>query len=99
MVYDALSWKNHTDYKTVKLNSAHFAIRTVKSLLSKDALKVLYSSYIHSIVSYGVIFSGNSSDSIKILRMQNKTIRINVNLRNGIYVGIYFNLLALEFYI
>ena len=99
MVDDALSWKNHTDYITAKLNSACFAIRTVKSLLSKDVLKVLYSSYIHSIVSYGVIFSGNSSDSIKILRMQNEKIQINANLRNGIHVGIYFNLLAPEFYI
>jgi hypothetical protein len=88
---DALSWKNHTDYITAKLNSACFAIRTVKSLLSKDALKMLCSSYIHSIASYGVIFSGNSPDSIKTFRIQNKTIWIVANLRNRIHVGIYFN--------
>jgi len=52
---------------------------------------MLYSSYIHSIVSYGVIFSGNSSHSIKIFRIQNKIIRINVHLRNRIHVGIYSN--------
>jgi len=28
----ALSWKNHTDYKTAKLNSARFAIRNVNLL-------------------------------------------------------------------
>jgi transposase-like protein len=52
---------------------------------------MLYSSYIHSIISYGVIFSAISSDSIKIFRIQNKIIRINANLRNRIHVRIYFN--------
>ena len=56
IVDDALSWKNHTAYIRAKLNSACVAIRNVKSLLSKDALKMLYSSYIHSVVSCGVIF-------------------------------------------
>jgi len=43
---------------------------------------MLYFSYIHSIISYGVLFWVNSFDSIKILRIQKKIIRIIANLRN-----------------
>lgn len=38
---DALSWKNHIDYIIAKLNSACLALRTVKSLLSQDALSLI----------------------------------------------------------
>ena len=47
--------KSHRLY-TAKLNSACFVIRTVKSLLSKDSLKMLQFSYIHSVMTYSVIF-------------------------------------------
>jgi hypothetical protein len=33
IIDDALCWENHTDYITAKLNSACFAVRSVKSLL------------------------------------------------------------------
>jgi hypothetical protein len=71
-----VSWKNHINYVIAKLNSACFAIRTVKSLLLKDALKMLYFSYIHSVISYGIIFWSNSPYSIKIFKIQKKIIRI-----------------------
>jgi hypothetical protein len=49
---DALMWKHHIDYITGKLNAASFAIKTVKFLLSREALKILYFSYIHSIMTW-----------------------------------------------
>jgi len=42
---------------------------------------MLYFSYTHSIISFGVLFWVNSSDSIKVLRIQKKIIRIITNLR------------------
>jgi hypothetical protein len=44
--------------------------------------KMLYFSDIHFVISYCVLFWVNSSDSTKILRIQNKIIRITANLRN-----------------
>jgi hypothetical protein len=79
IIDDALSWKNHIDYITAKLNSASFAIRTVKHV--KRCLKKCYTFLIY-ILSYGVLFCVNSSDSTKILTIQNKIIRIIANLRN-----------------
>jgi hypothetical protein len=41
-----LTWNHHIDYIAGKPNAACFAIKTVKSLLSREALKILYISYI-----------------------------------------------------
>jgi len=51
MVDDNLTWKKHIDQFISKLNSACYAIRAVNVTLSKKALRMLYFSYIHSIIS------------------------------------------------
>jgi len=43
-----------------KLISASFVMRAVKPFLSQDALRLVYYSYFHSIMTYGLIFWGNS---------------------------------------
>jgi len=43
---------------------------------------VIYYSYFHSIMTYGLIFRGNSSDSIKIFRLQKKIIIIMMGCRS-----------------
>jgi hypothetical protein len=45
----------------------------------KGTLKMMYFSYEHSIITYGIIFWGNSPYSIKIFRMQKRIIRIIPN--------------------
>jgi len=67
-----LSWKTHMDTIVPKLSSATFAIRTVKPLLSQDSLKIIYCSYFHSIMTYRIIFCGNSHYSNTIFRLQKK---------------------------
>jgi hypothetical protein len=58
-----LNWKKHIEYIIPKLSSASFAMRTVTPLLKVDTLKLVYFAYFHSIMSCGVIFWGNSTDS------------------------------------
>jgi hypothetical protein len=36
-------------------------MKTVTPLLKVDTLKLVYSAYFHSIMSYGIIFWGNST--------------------------------------
>jgi hypothetical protein len=79
IIDDNLSWKTHIGYLLSKLNSACFAIRTVKSVKSQDALRMIYFSYVHSIITYGIILWGNSPYSKKIFRI--KKIRIITNKR------------------
>jgi hypothetical protein len=51
MLDNTFSWKTHRDTIVPKLSSACFAIRTIKPLL-----KLVYFSYFHSIMTYGLIF-------------------------------------------
>jgi hypothetical protein len=43
---------------------------------------VIYFSYFHSIMSYGIIFWGNSSISNNIFRLQEGVVRIITNIRS-----------------
>src|SRR5215469_11253589 len=50
-----LSWKKHTFELSTKLNKACYVIRAIKSVMSLQALKTVYFSYFHSVMSYGII--------------------------------------------
>jgi hypothetical protein len=79
-----LSWKNHVDKLMDRLSKAYYAIREVKQFIAQ-ALRMTYFSYFHTIMSYGIIFWGNSFNSINIFRLQKKVIRIITNSRNKDY--------------
>ena len=78
---NTLSWRTHIDTIIPKLSSACFALRVVKPFLSQDSLKMVYYSYFHSTVTYGLIFWGNSHYSNIIFRLQKRIIRIIVRIR------------------
>ena len=69
-----LSWKTHIENIKSKLSSACSAMRLVKPYLSINTLKMIYCSYFHSVMNYGLLFWLNSSDSIKIFRLQKKLL-------------------------
>ena len=41
VIDDTLTWDNHIDQLISRLNSAYYAIRAVKAMLSSEALKML----------------------------------------------------------
>jgi len=45
-------------------------MRVVQSFLSFDSLKLIYYSYFHSVLTYGIIFWGNTHYSNAIFKMQ-----------------------------
>ena len=57
-------------------------MRVVQSFLSLDSLKLTYYSYFHSILTYRIIFWGNTPHSSVIFRMQKRIVRIMVGIRN-----------------
>jgi hypothetical protein len=75
---DTLTWDNHTDQLISTLNSARYAIRSVKEMMSMNAQRMLYFSYAHSVIAYG-IFSGTAPNSMKILITQKKKNYKNYN--------------------
>ena len=69
---NSLSWKRYIEAITHKLSASTFAMRVVQPLLSLDSLKLIYYSYFHSILSYGIIFWGNTPYSNVIFKMLKK---------------------------
>ena len=66
----------------VNQSSASYVMRLEKSYVTANILKVIYYSYFHSKMMYGLIFWGNSPDSIKIFRLQKQIIRIMKGCRS-----------------
>jgi len=56
-------------------------MRLVKPSVTINILRMIYYSYFHSVMTYGLLFWGNSPDSIKIFRLQKKIIRIMTGCR------------------
>jgi hypothetical protein len=78
---NTLSWRTHINTIVPKLSSARFAMGAIKTFLSQDSLRMVYYSYFHSIMTYGLIFWGNSHYSNIIFRLQERVIRIIVGIR------------------
>ena len=77
-----LTWKNHIDGILPKLSSACFVMRSVKPYLSQQMLIAIYYSYFHSVMTYGIIFWGQSASSVRIFRLQKRIIRIMMGCRS-----------------
>jgi hypothetical protein len=76
----ALSWKPHIDQLITKLNSACYVIRSLKSIMSLENLRMIYFSNVHSILSYGIIFWGYSSYANTVFKIQKRVRRLMMNV-------------------
>ena len=68
-----LSWNDHIDLIMKKLSKPCYIIRNAKTYMSVSSLKVVYYAFFHLVMSYGIIFWGNSSHSSIIFRIQKKS--------------------------
>jgi len=82
IIDETLSWNQHVDYIATKLNSACYTLRNLKHIVPQSILRTIYYAYIRSILSYGIIFWGRSSNVNKLFILQKKMIRIITN--NGV---------------
>jgi len=60
------SWNQHFDQIATKLCSACYALRNLKHIVPQSTLQTIYYTYIHSILSYGIIFWGRSLNVSKL---------------------------------
>jgi hypothetical protein len=81
---NTLSWNNHIDLLMKKLSKACYIIRNAKTYMSALSLKVIYYAFFHSVMSYGIIFWGNSSHSSIIFRIQKKAMGIKEGCLNRV---------------
>jgi hypothetical protein len=59
-------------------------MRTVVPLMTINTLQLVYIAYFHSVLSYGLIFWGNSTDSSKVFYIQKKIIRIMASVKSRV---------------
>jgi hypothetical protein len=74
--------EKHIEAIIGKLNKACYIIRRTKQYLSNDALKMVYYAFFHSIMSYGLIFWGNTTHSRYIFKLHKRAVRMMVRARN-----------------
>lgn len=79
VIDNTLSWKEHVVELSAKLNKACYAIRAIQPFMTLEVLKSVYFSYVHSVMSYGIIFWGNSHHSNNVFKIQKRIIRIITN--------------------
>jgi hypothetical protein len=56
IIDDTLFWKSHIDWLMSKLSTACIVIRAIKPYIYQEALRMIYFSYVHSVMTYGIIF-------------------------------------------
>jgi hypothetical protein len=71
-----LTWKNHVEQVIPKSSAACYAVRMMYHIMNIDALGMIYFGYFHSVVEYGMIFSGNSASVDKVFKLQKRIVRI-----------------------
>jgi hypothetical protein len=90
IIDETLTWNQHIEQIVTKLCSACYTLRNLKHIVPQSTLRTIYYAYIHSILSYGIIFGGRSSNINKLFILQNKTVRIIINARVREYCREHF---------
>lgn len=92
---DLLNWKTHINYITPKLSNAVYAIYVISNSLGINVGKMVYFSYFHSIMSYGIEFWGQSTLKDNIFILQKKAIRSLMKLDGRVSCRPYFKILGI----
>jgi hypothetical protein len=79
MIHDnTISWKKHIESLKGKLNKACYIIRKAKQYINSHAFKMIYYAFFLSILTYGLIFWDNSTNSSHVFKLQKRVVRIMV---------------------
>ena len=70
-----LQWGAHIAYLSARLSSAAYAIRKVRGLTDVDTARLVYFSYFHSVMSYGILLWGRAADIQSIFVLQKRAVR------------------------
>jgi len=83
----SLSWNAHIDQMMSKLNTACFVIRTIQAIMYPETLRMVYFAYIHSIMSYGIIWEEINHVVIRISKFKKGWLELSQIRECEIHVG------------
>lgn len=70
-----LNWKNHIEYVSKRVSSSAYALYRLSSTVNVDTLITAYYGLVESILRYGIVFWGNSTDKEIVFKMQKRCLR------------------------
>jgi hypothetical protein len=77
-----VSWDLHIDKTKKTLNSANFALLSLRNIVSRDTLKSVYNAYVFNHLSFGILLWGAYDKAFQTLFViQKRVLRIKSNIR------------------
>jgi hypothetical protein len=76
IIDNALSWKGQINKIVPRLSQACYITRADKLILSQEVLQMIYYACFNSVMTYGLLFWGNSSHCIEIFRLHKKKLEL-----------------------
>lgn len=70
-----LQWHAHIATLAGKLSSAAYAVRRIRQLTNVETARLVYFSYFHSVMSYGILLWGKAADIQTIFVLQKRAVR------------------------
>lgn len=77
----SLNWKDHVSYICNKTAKHCFALKRLHHITSKYVSKAFYHSSFESVIRYGIICWGNSTEATRIFILQKRAIRCMFGLK------------------
>lgn len=71
-----LSFSLHVEMLIPRLSGATYVIRRIRQLAGPEAARVAYFGRFHSALNFGVLFWGDSPESVRIFRKQKNALRV-----------------------
>lgn len=75
-----LTWTSHIDVVVKKLNTACYTVRHVRHVVNLETLRAIYFAFVHSVISYGIMFWGASPDAERVFVVQKRILRSMLGL-------------------
>lgn len=76
-----LQWGPHISKLANRLSSAAYAVRKIRQLTDVDTARLVYFSYFHSLMSYGILLWGHAADFNDIFVLQKRAVRAIYKMR------------------
>lgn len=77
-----LQWESHIAKLSHRLSSAAYAVKKIRALTDIETARLVYFSYFHSLMSYGILLWGHAADANDVFILQKRAVRAVYQLRS-----------------